>query len=224
VNAAQFDFPIASGEISVQPWSAPAIGSGGSGAGTPRGLRKPQEMQGAERRAWEEAETAGRTAGLEAARADIEARQRKLDAATLQIENTLQALSRPLAQIDDAVHTQIAMLATALARALLRRELRTEPTQIIGIVRDTVGLLPASARGVRVLLHPEDATLVRERLSTAGPEQAWSIVDDPVLSRGDCRVLTEYAQIDARLETRLNEALAMLLGNERGPERIEEPA
>ncbi len=218
MSVAQLDFPVVSGEITIQPWSAPAIGSA---TGTLRGLRKPQEMQGAERRAWQEAEAAGRAAGMEAARADIDARQRKLDGTTRQLETVLQTLSRPLAQLDDTVHAQIAMLATALARALLRRELRTEPTQIIGIVRDTVGLLPASARGVRVLLHPEDATLVRERLSTAGPEQAWSIVDDPVLSRGDCRVHTDFAQIDARVDTRLNEALSLMLGDERGPARVE---
>jgi flagellar assembly protein FliH len=204
-------------DIAVQPWSAPAIGA----AGAPRAARKLQDIHGGERRAWQEAEDAGRAAGLEAARVDIEARVQKLDDMARSLESTLQALSRPLAQLDDAVHTQIAVLATALARALLRRELRTEPTQIIGIVRETVALLPASARGVRVTLHPEDAALVREKLTIAGPEQAWSIVDDPVLSRGDCRVNTDYAQIDARIETRLNEALALLLGDDRSMQRIE---
>lgn len=200
----------------AQAWSAPTIG----GAAT-MGRRTPGDMQGAERRAWQEAEAAGRAAGLEAARVDIEARTRRLDAATQRMETALQALSRPLAHLDDNVHEQITLLAVTLARALVRRELRTDPAQIIGIVRETVSLLPASARGVRVLLHPEDAALVRERLSTAGPEQAWSIVDDPVLSRGDCRVHTDYAQIDARLETRINEALSQLLGEERGRPRAE---
>lgn len=200
----------------AQAWSAPQIGGGALMA-----RRTPADMQGAERRVWQEAEAAGRAAGLEAARADIEARTRKLDAAAQRMERALQALSRPLAQIDDNVHEQITLLAVSLARALVRRELRADPSQVIGIVRETVSLLPASARGVRVLLHPDDAGLVRERLSTAGPEQAWSIVDDPVLSRGDCRVLTDYAQIDARLETRLNEALLQLLGEERGRSRSE---
>jgi flagellar assembly protein FliH len=204
-------------DIAVQAWSAPAIGA----VGAPRAARKLQDIHGGERRAWQEAEDAGRAAGLEAARVDIEARVHKLDDLARSLESTLQALSRPLAQLDDTIHTQIAVLATALARALLRRELRTEPTQVIGIVRDTVALLPASARGVRVTLHPEDAALVREKLSIAGPEQAWSIVDDPVLSRGDCRVNTDYAQIDARIETRLNEALALLLGDDRSMQRIE---
>lgn len=204
-------------EIAVQAWSAPAIGAGGAA----RALRRPQDMQGGERRVWQEAEAAGRAAGLEAGRAELDACKRNLDETARRLEAALQALSRPLAQVDDAVHSQIAMLATALTRALLRRELRTEPTQIIGIVRETVALLPASARGVRVTLHPEDAALVREKLNVAGPEQAWSIVDDPILSRGDCRVHTDYAQIDARIETRLNEALAMLLGDDRGAQRTE---
>jgi flagellar assembly protein FliH len=208
-------------EIAVQPWSAPAIGGA---AGAARGARRLQDLQGGERRVWQEAEAAGRAAGLEAASAEIEARRRSLDDTARRLESALQALSRPLAQLDDNVHSQIAMLATALARALLRRELRTEPAQIIGIVRETVALLPASARGVRVTLHPEDAALVRERLSVAGPDQAWAIVDDPVLSRGDCRVQTEYAQIDARIETRLNEALALLLGDDRGAPRLESEA
>lgn len=212
---AQLDMP-AGNDIKVKPWNAPAIGA----AGAVR-IRKPQELEGGERRAWQDAEIAGRAAGLEAARAEIDARVRQLDSSASRLELVLQTLSRPLAQLDDAVHHQIVTLAAALARGLLRRELRVDPTQIIGIVRDTVALLPASARGVRVLLHPEDAALVREKLSTAGPEQAWSIVDDPVLSRGDCRVHTDYAQIDARVETRLNEALTLLLGDERAAQRSE---
>jgi flagellar assembly protein FliH len=78
-----------------------------------------------------------------------------------------------------------------------------------------VALLPASARGVRVHLHPEDAAVVREKLAAPAAERAWSIVEDPVMTRGGCRVTTETAQIDARLETRLNTVITTLLGDER---------
>ncbi len=212
----QADFSMNTGLIIAQAWNAPAIGDV---VNVTRRRQKPQEQELAEKRAWQEAEAAGRAAGLEAARAEIELRHRQLDDAARNLESMLQALSRPLAHVDDVVHSQIAVLATALARALLRRELRTDPSQIIGIVRDTVALLPAAARGVRVVLHPDDAALVRERLSLGGQEQAWTVIDDPVLARGDCRVHTDYAQIDARVETRLGEALALLLGEERGPQR-----
>jgi flagellar assembly protein FliH len=218
MSMAPIEMPAGSNDISIQPWNAPAI----SGAGASRARRMPEELQGYERRVWQEAQVAGRAAGLTAARAEIDSRVHELDNTAAKLELVLQSLSRPLAGLDDAVHSQIVTLAVTLARALVRRELRTEPAQIIGIVRETVALLPASARGVRVLLHPEDAALVRERLVTTGPEQAWTIVDDPVLSRGDCRVHTEYAQIDARLESRLNETMSLLLGEQRNENRSAE--
>lgn len=138
-----------------------------------------------------------------------------LDERARALQSMLDALGRPLAHVDEQVHEQIAMLAVRIASALVRRELRADPTQVIGIVRETVALLPASSRGVRVALHPDDAALVRERLAASGPEAAWSVVEDAVLARGDCRIYTDYAQIDARLETRLSEAIAALLGDER---------
>ena len=50
MSAAQLDFPVSGHEIVVQPWSAPAIGSA---AGAARLPRKPQDMQGGERRVWQ---------------------------------------------------------------------------------------------------------------------------------------------------------------------------
>jgi flagellar assembly protein FliH len=198
-------------------WSAPQIS--GRALSPTRGMLQGEEFQGAEREAWKEAETAGRAAGLASAQRQYETKLRQADELCLSLQSALNLLSRPLAQVDDDVYSQIAQLAVSVARGLVRRELRMEPTQVIGIVRETVALLPASARGVRVVLHPEDAALVRERLPVTGPDAAWTISEDPVLARGDCRVLTDFAQIDARIETRLNEALSALLGDARAQPR-----
>jgi len=198
-------------------WTAPVIS--GRALGAARSMMLADELQGAEREAWQAAEAAGRAAGLAAAQKQYEVKLRQADELCQSLQSSLNMLSRPLAHVDDDVYSQIAQLAVAVARGLVRRELRTDPTQIIGIVRETVALLPASARGVRVVLHPEDAALVRERLPSGGPDQAWSIGEDPVLSRGDCRVFTDFAQIDARIESRLGEALTALLGEERAQSR-----
>ena len=217
MSAMQIDSSLRADASAVRSWNAPLIGgralTPGKGPGT------AEDLQGPEKQAWVEAEAAGRAAGLAAAQRQIDERVRQLEASTHALSAALTALSRPLAHVDDEVHGQLVELAIAIARGLLRRELRADPTQIIGIVRETVALLPAAARGVRVLLHPEDAALVRERLPAGGPEQAWSIVEDPILARGDCRVLTEYAQIDARIESRLKATLSTLLGEERAQAR-----
>jgi flagellar assembly protein FliH len=220
MNAASTPQAEAAGPIPVtdaRAWSAPFID--GVATLAARGRREPEGMREDERRRFTEAEAAGRAAGAAAAQKELKLRLAGLDERARALGSMLDALARPLGHVDDQVHEQIATLAVRIARALLRRELRTDPAQIIGIVRETVALLPASTRGVRVALHPEDAALVRERLVASGPEAAWSIIEDPVLARGDCRVHTDYAQLDARLETRLNEALAALIGEERARPR-----
>src|SRR5690606_3597440 len=203
----------------TRAWSAPEFDGHAIPGG--RGRRASDEQQEEERRVLAEAQARGHAAGMAAVQREINAKLAALDAQHRRLTTALEALSRPLAQLDDQVHEQIALLAMRIARAVVRRELRIEPSQVIGIVRDTVALLPAATRGPRVLLHPEDAALVRERVLPAGPEAAWSIIEDPTLARGDCRVLTDHAQVDARVETRLTEALTALLGDERARPRGE---
>jgi flagellar assembly protein FliH len=120
-----------------------------------------------------------------------------------------------LKDVDAQVEEQLLTLSLTIARQLVRRELKTDPAQVIAIIRETVALLPAAARDVRVHLHPEDAAVVRERLATPNAERAWSIIEDPVMTRGGCRVATETALIDARLETRINTVVSALLGDQR---------
>jgi len=161
----------------------------------------------------------GRAEGLALAKPEIDARLRRLDAQARLFEASMAALSRPLALLDTDMQQKLAELSLAIARQLLRRELKNDPTQVIAVVRETVALLPAAARDVRVTLHPEDAALLRERLATPQAQGAWTIHEDPVMSRGGCRVTAEAAQIDARLETRLASVMAAMLGETRAAER-----
>jgi len=94
-----------------------------------------------------------------------------------------------------------------------------DPTQVIAIIRESLAELPASAREIRVHLHPEDAAIVRERLTPPSNERAWSIVEDPTMSRGGCVVRTENSHIDARLESRISTIIANAFGDERAADR-----
>jgi flagellar assembly protein FliH len=86
---------------------------------------------------------------------------------------------------------------------------------VIAIIRESLGQLPSAARDVRVHLHPDDAATVRERLAAPANERAWTVVEDPTLSRGGCIVRSENSQIDARLEARVHAVMASTLGEER---------
>jgi len=102
-----------------------------------------------------------------------------------------------------------------IARQLVRREIKTDPGQIVAIVREAILALPGAAKKIYVYLHPEDLELVKTKLSTSEPESYWRLMEDPTLSRGDCKVLTDTSTIDATLERRLSSLVANMLGGER---------
>lgn len=214
---------VLSGESvsAAQVWTAPSIEAGAS---ISRRQRSIGDLYGQELSLYEQTRAQAHADGLAQAQAEIDARIAKLDAQNRLFESALAALSRPLTILDNQMREQLTELAIAIARQLVRRELKTDPSQVIAVVRETVALLPAAARDVRVQVHPEDAALLRERLAAPQAESAWTILEDPVMSRGGCRVTAEAAQIDARVETRLAAVMGTLLGEERAAERADAAA
>jgi flagellar assembly protein FliH len=158
--------------------------------------------------AHKEAFEQGLAEGREAGRAEVHAQVERL-------AGMFYDLAKPFEQLDAEVERELLSLAMALARQIVRRELKADPTQIIGIIREAIAALPVAAREVRVHLHPEDAAVVKQHLAPTENERAWQIIEDPVMARGGCRISTATSRIDARLETRLGSILSELLGGER---------
>lgn len=201
----------------VARWDLPSV------TGKPVQARRPgrtvNEIEELEKRAYEEGFAKGREAGLAKAKQETQVALDQLKAQVTMLERTLGTLAQPLQQMDTDVEQQLAQLALLIARQLVRRELQLDPAQVIAVIRETVALLPVATRDVRVHLHPQDAAVVRERLATPATDRAWHIVEDPVMGRGGCRVTTDTANIDARLETRINSVAIAIFGDERAAER-----
>ena len=199
-------------------YELPSITSGVSVQGRRPG-KTVQELEDLEQRTYDEAfvkgQEEGRAQGLAAVEREMRPQLQQLQSRVERLDSIIQSLARPLDELDPMVEDQLLQLALTIGRHLVRRELRIDPSQVIAIIRETVALLPASARDVRVHLHPEDAAVVREKLAAPVGERAWTIAEDPVMGRGGCRVSTETAQIDARLETRIGSVISALLGDER---------
>ena len=184
-------------------WEVPAIdGSDGKGYLTAGRLQELQQQ------AYDEAFQKGHAEGVAAGEQLIQQRAARY-------EELLRALAKPFDRLDESVEKQLVELAIAMVKQLFRREIKINPTHVIGVVREAVQLLPISSRNVQVHLHPDDASLVRESLSPAEGEPAWSIVEDPLITHGGCRITTDSSQIDATAEARLQTVINNILGDER---------
>lgn len=185
----------------AQPWSMPSVGHGG-------GPLTAGRLESIEEEARKSGHEAGYAAGLEAGRAEIERRARQLD-------EVLASFAKPLEHLDGEIEQELVELVMAIARRLVRRELKASPGEIIGVVRDSIAALPIGERQVTVQLHPDDAVLVREAFGGRDNGPACRILEDPSLGRGGARIATDISVIDATLETRINRVFDRLLGGER---------
>ena len=150
--------------------------------------------------------------GLEEGRAEGEREQRQQ---VEMLKSMLEQFSTPLKGMDDELQNELLTLAVAMAQQLVRREIQVEPGEVIPVITEALALLPSHARDVVVHVHPEDAALIRELLCEASDDSDWSISEDPLLTRGGCRIESLNSSIDASLESRLAGLMATHLSGRR---------
>ena len=149
---------------SISRWDLPAVA--GKTVQGRRAGRTVSELEDVEQRAHKEAYAKGHAAGAAAAKAESQQALNQIKTQVATIDKMLAAIAQPFKELDAQVEEQLVQLAVTIARQLVRRELRMDPAQVIAIIRETVALLPAATRDVRVHLHPDDANVVREKLAT----------------------------------------------------------
>lgn len=163
-----------------------------------------------------EGQEKGFAQGLEEGRAEAYAEAREeIEKLTSGFDALIQALEEPLSEVDEQVEHELVELSIALAKQLIRRELKAEPGQIVAVVREALTVLPSNARKIMLYLHPDDAELVRHALSLDEHSPRCKITEDPTLQKGGCRVSSESSFIDATVEKRLAAAIAKAFGDER---------
>jgi flagellar assembly protein FliH len=153
------------------------------------------------------AEMEGRRAGEQVIEAMVDQKIAK------QLETVLPALRAAIEDIERSKQGWLANwerhaihLAAAMASRICRRELVRQPEITLALVREALELAGTSNR-IRVLLHPDDqaglgnqlSQVVQEFSRLAKPE----IVADAQISRGGCRVETDYGVIDQQFEAQL---------------------
>jgi len=182
----------------------------------PKSMATAAELEAIQKQAYDEGYAEGKQQGFEFGHKEglMKSRQDIQGYAT-QMEQLLSSFSEPLRDLDNRVERELLELVIAIVKQLVRREVKSDPNLIIGVVRESLSILPVSSQNVRLLVHPEDADLIREVYALGDAETGWKLVEDPVISRGGCKVLTNTSQVDATLDSRLASLIAPLLAAAR---------
>lgn len=155
----------------------------------------------------------GRSEGLESAKIEIEQKINLL-------KGLLSQLTEPTQNCAEKTQQELLELAFAVSRQIVRRELKQDPTQLIAIIRDALKLLPIGSKNIQVLLHPEDAAIVRELLSIDdnSPDSRWRIIEEPSMERGGCNLKTDNSNVDASVDRQIAVLFSRIAGGQRAGE------
>ncbi|MDP3589727.1 MAG: flagellar assembly protein FliH [Methylobacter sp.] len=178
------------------------------------------EIEAMQKQAYDEAFAQGKMHGFqqgfdEGSKKGYEDNVHLLQSQAATLVSLLESLSEPFKKLDEEVEKELVKLVIGIATQIIRREIKLDPGQIVAVVRETINVLPLSSQKISLKLHPEDAGLVRSALALDEMSSNWSIVDDPLITRGGCEVDTEISHVDATVEHRLAAVIATVLGGDR---------
>lgn len=205
-------------EAIARPFTPPLVEGPIAGEDYAPALKVPtaEELEALQRAAPEEGFREGFADGRQRGYASGEAAVKaQLDA----LQGIVLQLAEPLEKVDDAVVQAVSDLAVLIARHLVRRELKANPGEVVGVVRESMRHLPIAPRAARIRLHPEDAELVQSAFALGDDERSWRLEPDPLITRGGCIVETDSSRIDASVESRLAAIASKMLGGERESDR-----
>jgi len=119
-----------------------------------------------------------------------------------QIHTLLQNLQDALNQVDEQLAQSLLDLSLEVARKMTGEILQAKPEVILKIVSDAISSLPHFNQNAHLILHPDDAELVRKQMGEQLSHAGWKIFTDTQIERGGCRVETAHSQVDATTEAR----------------------
>lgn len=126
------------------------------------------------------------------------------------LNQLLVKVNETLQQLDQEMARQMLELSLGIARQMLRQALPVFPELVLPVVREAINSLPQANQQPQLILHPQDAALVRAHLEAELAHGHWRVVEDGQISRGGCRLETAQSELDATLENRWKQILESL--------------
>ncbi|QPF74169.1 flagellar assembly protein H [Roseateles sp. DAIF2] len=166
---------------------------------------------------YEEGYASGLQSGAEAAQA--EGREQGREQGRREMHERFGGLAKPVdalfaelkqlqSDFQGALRKEVVELVEKVSRQVIRAELTLQPTQLLALVDETLSSMPVRREGVEVYLNPEDL----RRLQDLAPErvQDWTLLPDPKLESGECRLLAGGREADAGCRQRLEACMSQV--------------
>jgi len=122
----------------------------------------------------------------------------------------LDELQHALQHTDQEIAQDLLKLSLEVAKQMVQQTLKTNPEVLLSTIREAIGSLPHFNQGAHLVLHPDDAAMLRASMGEQLGHSGWKIFDDTAIERGGARIETAHSQIDATLANRWQRIVASI--------------
>lgn len=183
-----------------QRWELPAFDMVEKAGTDPTiGLPTAAQLEHIHIQAHEEGYQAGYAEGLKQAGTEAQ-----------RMEKMLESLNKELQQVDQQIAQDLLNLALEISKQMLQQALKIKPELLLNVVRAAINELPYFNQNAHLVLHSDDAVLLRTSMGEQLLHTGWKIFEDNQIERGGCRVETAHSQIDATLPKRWQRVVASI--------------
>lgn len=130
------------------------------------------------------------------------------------MKQLVESFGSTLDNFDFRLADMVLELALDVARQVVAGELAARPERILDVVNLALKQMAETSREARLLLHPDDAALVRPHLEQVLDKNRLRIVEDIRIERGGCLIETSQGDLDATLPARWRQVVQVLGSNQ----------
>ena len=126
------------------------------------------------------------------------------------IATLLKSMQDAMQHADQEIAQDLLKLSLEVARQMVHQTLKTNPEILLNTIREAIASLPHFNQGAHLILHPDDATILRTNMGEQLAHSGWKIFEDASIERGGTRIETAHSQIDATLANRWKRIVASI--------------
>ena len=158
----------------------------------------------------EEARQAGYHDGYRDGLEALEAAKRQFAKATsAEMASLVASFQADVAALEDRMAQAVLDTSLRLARQVVRSELALRPEAVAQVAREAVSAVLLTAQHLRLRMHPQDLALIESGAGEDLRARHVLLLADAALSRGGCVVETDMGEVDARVESRWQQAAGL---------------
>jgi flagellar assembly protein FliH len=144
----------------------------------------------------------------------LAAGRQESEQASGRMKQLAESFNSTLDNLDFRLADMLLQLALDVARQVVAGELAARPERVLDVVNLALKEMAESSREARLLLHPDDAMLVRPHLDQVLDKTRLRIVEDVRMVRGGCLIETPQGELDATLPARWRQVVQVLGSNQ----------